>query len=90
MTVDRTKATLPPNHSLWNVVFTYGGMTRISVLVSAYQERQAKKIVQENYSYLNPKILAVTYVSNDTQTIYDRSKQHILGKLNIIETRKED
>ena len=69
ITIDRTQATLPDGHSLWKAIFTYGGTTRVSVLVSAETERQAKEIVNSVYDYLSPKMLVISFVDNDKLNI---------------------
>lgn len=83
--IDRTQATLPDGYSLWKAVFTYGGKTRVSVLVSAKTKEQAKRIINIVYDYLSPKMLAISFVDDDTNKIYDRSKEMILGDLIIKE-----
>ena len=81
LVVDRTKARLPNGYSLWQIIFTYGGQTRVNVLVSAETKRKAIDEVKETYSYLNPKMLSIEYIDSDTERIYDRTKELILGKL---------
>ena len=83
---DRTQCTLPKEHSLYLVKGTYG--RDFNAYVSAQSEKEAKQIFKSTYDYLSPKILEVTFISDDQEKHFDRSKMLILGKLNIITTVK--
>ena len=82
--IDRSKATIPVGNSLWQVTFTYGGKTSVPTLVSAQNKREAINIVKSVYSFLSPKILAIDFILEDSQVVFDMYKCMILGNMNII------
>ena len=84
--IDRTKCTLPLGYSLFHARFSYG--KEVNCFVSAQNRKQAREIVNDTYSYLGPKIIYIDFVSSDNKIIYDRTKQLILGELNIVEERR--